>query len=142
VPAGDVFDAEQRSAVGRALELAGRATGLTFSLRVGPAEGSARAHALRLHAERGASAPDTVLIFVDPGRRSLEIVTGSRARRRIDDAVCRRAADVMTPSFAAGDLAGGVVAGLAVLGERAPQGRPTGRKTKAAAKADEPPTLF
>ena len=123
VAAVDAFDAGGRAAVARALEHAGRATGLMFSLRVGAAEGASRAYALRLHAERGAEAPDTVLLLVDPGTRRLEIVTGSRARRRLDDATCARAAEAMTAAFAAGDLAGGVVAGLGVLAERVQQPR-------------------
>lgn len=119
--AGDVFDAQQRAEVARALENAGRATGLTFSLRVGSVPKGAgeapRPYALRLHADRGAEAADTVLIFVDPGARKLEIVTGSRARRRVDDATCARAAEAMTASFATRDFAGGILAGLAVLGQ-------------------------
>ena len=119
--AGDVFDAQQRAEVARALEDAGRATGLTFSLRIGSVpkgarEAGSRPYALRLHAERGPEAPDTVLIFVDPDARKLEIVTGSRARRRVDDATCARAAEAMTASFAVRDIAGGILAGLGVLG--------------------------
>lgn len=137
-----MFEARERAAVGRALEQAGRATGLTFSLRVGHAEGASRPYACRLHADRGAEAPDTVLIFVDPGTRRLEIVTGSRARRRVDDAACARAAAVMTASFAEGDVAAGIVAGLAVLGERAAQPRARAPKAPARKPPESQSTLF
>jgi hypothetical protein len=128
--APDVFDAQQRAEVARALEDAGRATGLTFSLRIGAAEGAARPYALRLHADRGAEPPDTVLVFVDPKARKLEIVTGSRARRRVDDATCARAAEAMTAAFARRDLTGGILAGLRVLG--APRAGASRSRTKPA----------
>lgn len=141
MPAGEQFDAAQWAVVARALEGAGRATGLTFSLRVGSADGPVRPYALRLHAERGPEAPDTVLVFVDPRARRLEIVTGSRARRLLDDELCARAAAAMTASFATGDLAGGLVAGLGLLGEPATRARPRPKKQAAKAPADQS-TLF
>jgi hypothetical protein len=49
----------------------------------------------------------------------LEIVTGSEAGRVVDERACSLAAMTMTSSFAVGDLAGGIVDGLRMLGEYA-----------------------
>lgn len=128
VLAGDAFSPRQREEIIRAIQAAGRQSGLTYSVYVGPSEGPARAYARRRHTELGAEAPDTVLVFVDPAGRALEIVTGSRARRWLDDRACTLAAMSMTSAFAAGNLAGGIAQGLQVLAEHArhPQSLHTG----------------
>ncbi|MGQ0629590.1 MAG: DUF5130 family protein [Sporichthyaceae bacterium] len=117
--AGDAFSERQREEIIRAIQLGQRISGVPFSVYVGAAEGPARAYARRRHAELGAAAPDSVLIFVDPSARALEIVTGSRARRWVDDRAAGLAAASMTSAFAAGDLAGGIAAGINVLAEHA-----------------------
>lgn len=126
--AGDAFSPRQREEIVRAIQGAGRQSGLNYSVYVGPAEGQPRPYARRLHAELGADAPDSVLVFVDPAARNLEIVTGSRARRWLDDRACALAAMSMTSGFAAGNLAGGISHGLQVLAEHArhPQSLHTG----------------
>ena len=75
------------------------------------------AQAQALLAARGAEAPGTVLVAVDPLARSLEIVTGSRAARALDDRTCALASLTMTTSFAGGDLVGGLCRGLQVLAD-------------------------
>lgn len=117
--AGDAFSERQRDEIIRAIQLGQRSSGVNFSVYVGTAEGTARSYAKRRHAELGAEAPDSVLVFVDPAGRHLEIVTGSRARRWLDDRACALAAMSMTSSFAAGNLAGGIAQGLQVLAEHA-----------------------
>jgi uncharacterized membrane protein YgcG len=119
VLAGDAFSDRQRDDIVRAIQLGRRSSGVNFSVYVGAAEGPARAYAKRRHAELGAEAGDSVLIFVDPGARSLEIITGSRARRWVDDRACALAAMTMTSSFAAGNLAGGIAQGVQLLAEHA-----------------------
>ncbi len=57
-----------------------------------------------------------VLVAVDPARRSLEIVTGSIAARAIDQRACTLAAVTMTSAFEQGDLLGGLVRGIQLLG--------------------------
>jgi uncharacterized protein DUF5130 len=97
-----------------ALRLADAATGLTFSIYVGPLEEPVRDHALSLHAEL--ADPDrAVLIAVSPNQRQLEIITGAVARRRLLDRDCKLAALSMAAAFTGGDLGGGIVAGLAQL---------------------------
>ena len=121
MPAGETLSAGQRAELQRALRVAEEQSGLAFSLFVGPWEGG-RAGAQALHAQ--VSNPDyTVLIAVDAPSRSLEIVTGRQARIALDDRACALASMSMTSSFAAGDLAGGIRDGLAVLGEH-------GRRTR------------
>ena len=54
-----------------------------------------------------------------PNQRVLEIVTGALARRRVPDRACKLAALSMAAAFTGGDLAGGVVAGIAQLADHA-----------------------
>ncbi len=45
---------------------------------------------------------ESVLMWADPGARALEMVTGRRARRMLDDFDCRLAAASTRTSFQAG----------------------------------------
>jgi uncharacterized membrane protein YgcG len=119
VLAGEAFSVRQRDEILRAIGQAQQQSGLRFSVYVGPVQGDSRAEARRLHAELGVDALHAVLVLVDPPGRRLEIVTGSEARRWLDDRTCALAALTMTSSFAAGDLAGGIAAGVQLLGEHA-----------------------
>jgi uncharacterized membrane protein YgcG len=116
VPAGDGLSEEQRRRLGRAVADADAVTGLHFRVRVGSLD-AGRATATEALAELGGSAADTVLVAVDPARRTLEIVTGPVAASSIDDRSCALASLAMTSSFAAGDLVGGLVNGLQVLAD-------------------------
>lgn len=101
-----------------ALRLADRSTGLTFSVYIGDLEEPARAYAQKLHAEL--AEPDhSVLIAISPNQRQLEIVTGAVVRRRLPDRDCKLAALSMAAAFGGGDLAGGIVSGLAQLSDHA-----------------------
>ncbi|MGQ0624562.1 MAG: DUF5130 family protein [Sporichthyaceae bacterium] len=128
VLAGEAFSERQRGEIIRAIQLGQRASGVQFSVYVGAAEGPPRPYAMRRHAELGASAPDSVLVFVDPAARNLEIVSGARARRWVNDRAAGLAAATMTSAFAAGNLAGGIASGINVLAEHArhPQSLHTG----------------
>ncbi|MGQ0844863.1 MAG: DUF5130 family protein [Sporichthyaceae bacterium] len=114
---GTAFSPSQRDEIVRAIQRAQSQSGLIFSVYVGPAEGPARAYAKRRHAELGVEAAEAVLVFVDPVARSLEIVTGSRAKRWLDDRACGLAGLTMTSAFAAGNLVGGIVQGVQQLAE-------------------------
>lgn len=120
VLAGDpAFTPGQRDEIVRAIQRAERQSGLRFSVYVGPTEGNARSYAKKRHAELGVEAPDSVLVFVDPAGRHLEIVTGGRAKRWLQDRSCALATLTMTSAFAAGNLVGGIVQGLQSLAEHA-----------------------
>jgi uncharacterized membrane protein YgcG len=118
VPAGDAFSIRQEQDIAKAISVAEAQTGLKFSVYVGSVEADLHAQALRLH-RRLDDADRAVLVVVDPRRNQLEIVTGSSAKRRVDDRAASLAAASMAATFAVGDLAGGIVNGLQSLMEHA-----------------------
>jgi uncharacterized membrane protein YgcG len=63
-----------------------------------------------------------VLIAVDPAAHRLEIVTGSAARRVLDDRSCTLAAASMAGTFAVQDLDGGIARGILALVEHVRRG--------------------
>ncbi|GAB2932695.1 TPM domain-containing protein [Nonomuraea fastidiosa] len=111
--------AAQADDIRQALHTAERRSGLRFALYLGEPAGPRRHFAERLHAALGPEAPDAVVVFVDPAGRGLEIVTGENARRRLSDAACRLVAMSMATAFSVGDIAGGLLYGVAALGEQA-----------------------
>lgn len=120
MPAGDAFTPEQLYDIERAVRHAEAASGLHFSVYVGGADSETRPFALELLNEL--DDPDnSVLVYVDPAGRRLEIVTGANARRQLSDTSAGLAALAMQTSFAAGDLTGGLVTGVQQLGDHAHQ---------------------
>jgi hypothetical protein len=118
VPVGDSFTPAETERLVKAVQHAERISGLTFSVYVGVSEEDSRAYAERLHGALDNPAR-SVLIMCDPSFRALEIVTGAEARRQLDDVECRLAAATMRTSFEADDIVGGLVHGIAQLGEAA-----------------------
>lgn len=118
MPAGEAFTPDQRRGIDRAIRSAQDASGYTFSVYVGASEGEPRAYAHHLHGQLAYPAA-SVLVLVDPSARALEIVTGARVRRDLDDAEAALVALSMQQSFAAGDLSGGITSGVYQLGEHA-----------------------
>jgi len=116
VASGDALSDRERAEMERAAQRAGQLAGLRFCVLFADSGGDARAYAERAHGSLY-DAERTVLIFVDPAARQTEVVTGSRAQRHIDDRAAKLAVMAMTSGFALGDLAGGVVDGLQMLGE-------------------------
>ena len=116
MPAGEAFTARQQDDIRRMITLAEKQSDLHYSVYVGRLEGDTRLAAAKLHAAL-ADPQDSVMIAVDPGQRRLEIVTGEKAKLRLDDRGCALAAVSMTTTFNAGDLAGGIVQGLQTLSE-------------------------
>ena len=104
--------------VDEALRLADRSTGLTFGVYIGELEEPIRAHAEKLHGQL-ADPDESVLLAISPNQRQLEVVTGAVVRRRLPDRDCKLAAMSMAAAFGGGDLAGGIVSGLAQLAEHA-----------------------
>lgn len=120
MPAGDAFTPDQIQDIERAVRNAEAASGLRFSVYVGNADSETRPFATRLHSRL--DEPDrSVLVYVDPPGRRLEIVTGAQAKRQLADSRCGLAALTMQASFAAGDLTGGLVTGIQQLGDHAHQ---------------------
>ncbi len=112
------FTTRQLLRIDEALRAADQSTGLTFSVYVGQIADPLREGAEKLHAQL-AHPDDSVLIAVDPEQRELEIVTGATARKRLADRDCKLAALSMAAAFGGGDLAGGIVSGLAQLADHA-----------------------
>ncbi len=118
VAAGDGFSPEQRRDIDRAIRAAETVSRYEFSVYVGAAEGEPNAFARRLHA--ALVAPHrSVLVMVDPDAHSLEIVTGTAVRRDLPDESVRLAIATMQSTFEAGDLAGGIKRGVALLADAA-----------------------
>ena len=115
------FTTRQLLRLDEALRLADQSTGLTFSVYVGDLDEPVRGHAEKLHGQLPDSA-NAVLVAVSPNQRALEIVTGSLARRRLPDRAAKLAALSMTAAFTGGDLAGGIVSGIAQLADHAGRG--------------------
>ncbi len=118
MPVGDPVSPAQRTAIAQAVASAEATSGLLVRVHIG-ALPDGRASAERLLSESGASAVETVLVAVDPASRSLEIVTGARAAAVLSDRTCGLASLAMTSSFAAGDLVGGLRAGLQLIADHA-----------------------
>ena len=112
------FTTRQLLRLDEALRLADSSTGLTFKIYVGELEEPVRAYAEKLHGQL-ADPPHSVLIALSPNQRQLEIVTGGEARRRLPDRAAKLAALSMAAAFGGGDLAGGLVSGLAQLADHA-----------------------
>jgi hypothetical protein len=115
------FTTRQLLRLDEALRVADNSTGLTFSVYVGELEEPVREHAERLHAQLAEPA-HSVLIAVSPNQRVLEVVTGAETRKRLPDRDCKLAALSMAAAFGGGDLAGGLVSGLAQLADHAGRG--------------------
>jgi hypothetical protein len=139
VPAGDAFSERDLREIGREVRAISEEAQIVFSVLVadpdelGPqgdepslvgdlrAGGSAdiRAIAEQAHAALGGRAREAVLVLVAPNARRVEIVLGSELRGRLSDRDCALAALSMTSSFSGGDLAGGILQGVRMLGQRA-----------------------
>lgn len=120
MPVGDAFTPDQLYDIERAVRNAEEASGLRFSVYVGGADSETRPFAVELLNEL--EDPDhTVLVYVDPAGRRLEIVTGAEAKRQLSDTAAGLAALAMQTSFATGDLTGGLVTGVQQLGANAHQ---------------------
>lgn len=118
VHAGDAFTASERHEIDKAIRDAETICRYEFSVFIGSSEGETRPFAVHLHS--ALSAPDrSILVMVDPSARIVEIVTGTEARRDLEDGEVKLAALSMQSAFAAGDLVGGVKQGVLLLADHA-----------------------
>lgn len=120
--AGEAFTDTQRHDINRAVVEAEKISGWAVGVYVGGTSDDGRAHARRLHAALPEPAR-SVLVQVDPERRTLEIVSGAEVRRQLDNRAAGLVAVTMQSAFAAGDLTRGLVSGIQQIGEcaRAPK---------------------
>lgn len=110
------FTTRQLTRLDEALTLSSVESGLAFSVYVGELATPTRAHAEALFE---ALTPNSVLLAVSPGQRSLHIVTGDASAKRLPNRACALAALAMRASFSNGDLTGGIVIGLRMLADSA-----------------------
>jgi hypothetical protein len=116
------FTPVQLTRLDEALTLASRDSGLRFSVYLGDLGARPVEAAQRLHAELEGS-DEAVLVAVSPEQRVVEVVTGPEARVRLPDRGAKLAVMSMVASFKEGDLLGGLLTGLRMLGDQA-GGRP------------------
>lgn len=121
--AGEAFGFIARQRIDEALTGFEQQTGIVPSVYVGATDGSGArdvgSFADQALSELPATDAGVLLIVVDPGRRQTVIRTDATARLRISDETCGLATLSMTTSFGAGDLVGGIVVGLRMLGDSA-----------------------
>ena len=124
VPAGDAFSERDLEDIGTEVRQISQEAKVVFSVLVADPDDFAepdsdvRAFAEKAHAALGARAHESVLVMVAPNARRVEIVMGTSLRGRLSDRDCALAALSMTSTFAGGDLAGGVLQGVRMLGQR------------------------
>ncbi|HEV8023756.1 MAG TPA: DUF5130 family protein [Candidatus Nanopelagicales bacterium] len=109
--------AAERTDIERIVQRARDICGFEFAVFIGelPHE---RESAIAVHA--GLHDPDAaVLIAIDPGRRTMDIVTGGRVKRNIDDRTCEFAMLTLRSSLNVNDVVGGVRDGVSLLAEHA-----------------------
>lgn len=112
------FTPVQLTRLDEALTLASRDSGLRFSVYLGELGANPTETAQRLHAGVEGS-DEAVLLAVSPEQRVVEVVTGAEARVRLPDRGAKLAVMSMVASFKEGDLLGGLLSGLRMLGDQA-----------------------
>ena len=107
----------ERADVERVVQVARDICGYEFGVYVGALE-SGRESAIVMHG--GLHEPDAaVLLAIDPQSRSMDIVTGSRVRRTLDDRTCELALLSLRASLQADLLVSGVRDSIMMLAEHA-----------------------
>ena len=106
----------------------GQISALGIALKNQKAESPPIRREVKIVNEQGLHARPAVLVLVAPALRRVEVVTAAEARARIPDEAAQRAVDAMTDRFAAGDLTGGLVAGIAELAAAAGPGEASGEE--------------
>lgn len=112
------FTPVQLSRIDEAMMLAGRSTGLRFTVYVGDLGNDPSATVGDLHAGIEGAA-EAVLIAVSPGQRFVEVLTGHEARLRLPDRSSKLAVMSMLASFREADIFGGLLSGLRMLADQA-----------------------
>ena len=107
----------QRVELQRAIDLAREICGLVFGVYVGELE-QGRESAVAAHAQLP-DPEDAVLIAVDESARTIDIVTGTRVSRVLDDRSCELAILTLRSSLEGGDLVGGVRNAATLLAQHA-----------------------
>ena len=116
MPTGEAFTDAQRHEISKAVAEAEAESEWEFAVEVGPSADETRAYAEALHARL----PDpsrSILVQVDPERRTLEIVTGEQVGRTVNSRAAALVAVTMQSAFAGGDMTRGLVSGVRQLAQ-------------------------
>lgn len=114
---GEPFSPEQLNDIDKAIEAAHSQCGLEFATFVGRLPSG---HATATELLMAMPNPEnSVLIAVDPDARSVDVLTGPKARRWLGDDQCQLSILTMSSRFAVGDIPGGLHDGIIVMGEQA-----------------------
>lgn len=109
--------ANERTAIERAVQRARDICGFEFGVFVGDLP-AGRESAIATHASM--QEPNSaVLIAVDPQRRTMDVVTGNRIKRNLDDRACEFALLSLRSSLQVDDLVGGIRDATLQLAEHA-----------------------
>ena len=114
---GEVLTVSERSDIAKVVQVARDICGYEFGVFVG-ALSAGRESAIAVHARMHDPA-SAVLVAIDTERRTMDIVTGSRVRRTLDDRACEFALLTLRSSLQVEDLPGGVRDALMLLAEHA-----------------------
>lgn len=117
--AGEVsaLTSAERIDIERAVQRARDICGFEFGVFVGDLP-NGRESAVATHA--GMQDPNSaVLIAVDPARRTMDVVTGGRIKRNLDDRACEFALLSLRSSLQVDDLVGGLRDATLLLAEHA-----------------------
>ncbi len=120
----DPLSEAQRVELVGLVEKARAICGYAFAVWIGPlADG--RRSAVDLHSRLPGPAA-SVLVAVDPSARRIEVVTGGRVARVVDDRTAGFAVLAMKSCFVANDLVGGIREAVTLLAEHARQSGASG----------------
>jgi hypothetical protein len=107
----------QRAEIQRIVQRAREICGYEFGVFVGPLD-SGRESAIAMHA--GMSDPNSaVLLAIDPMHRTMDVVTGGRLKRNLEDRTCEFALLTLRSSLQVDDLTGGIRDSIMLLAEHA-----------------------
>lgn len=107
----------ERGDVERIVQLARDICGFEFAVYVGSLD-DGRESAIALHA--GLRDPDSaVLVAIDTDNRGMDVVTGSRVRRVLDDRACELSLLTLRASLQADQLVAGIRDATVMLAEHA-----------------------
>lgn len=114
---GEALSRGQRVELQRSIDLAREISGLVFGVYVGELA-QVRESAIAAHAKLP-DPEDAVLIAIDESARTIDIVTGIRVARVLDDRACELAILSLRSSLEGGDLVGGVRNAATLLAQHA-----------------------
>lgn len=116
---GQPLNPAELNSLDEVIAAAERSTGLRFAVFLGDLGADTRATAESLHASLGEDRLAGVLIALSPAQRTVEVVTGGEASRRIGDRSARLGVLSVMAAASDGDIIGGLENGVRTLADQA-----------------------